>query len=114
MSLLRLLKVIYPNIFCFIYILLIALQMDYYHDAVWLSMEISCYLLLFSRAKTIYQSFRLTNFALSYEYQLKSIDLVINLSIISHLIVALSLLRRSFSTQSPSSRQETLGSVRSV
>jgi len=41
---------------------------------------------MYIRASQIYQSFRLTNIALVYEYQFKAFDLILNLIVIAHFI----------------------------
>ncbi len=62
----------------------------------WYCVELVGVAFLFFRAKVIYNSFKLTSFALSYEYQIKAIDLLINLFQISHYIVHFILLRPLF------------------
>lgn len=53
----------------------------------WLLIEGLCIYVMYRKARNIYRSFKLTNFALLYEYQFKITDIILNLIIIAHFIV---------------------------
>ena len=53
----------------------------------WLIIEGFCIFVMYRRARSIYRSFRLMDFALVYEYQFKIADIILNLIIIAHFIV---------------------------
>ena len=73
----------------------------------WLIIEGLCILVMYRRARNIYSSFKLMNFALMYEYQFKITDIILNLIIIAHFIVPFMLFSQLYS-----SSQQSLGSIR--
>lgn len=60
----------------------------------WYAIETICIFIMYRRAKNIYRSFKLMDFALTYEYQVKIIDIILNQIIVAHFIVNIILFRQ--------------------
>ena len=101
MGLLDILKIIYDNIYCTAYLLLILLGVNKMGHLLWYILEFIFLGFLFVRARQIYGAFRLTEFALRNEHQLKAINMVVTLMLLIHGIVIFILLRPWYYSKSP-------------
>lgn len=81
------LSTIYQNIVCLLFLVISLVGLDDISSPFWMIFEVISLVFLYIRASQIYQSFRLMNFALIYEYQIKAFDLIVNLILIAHVIV---------------------------
>lgn len=79
----------YKNVLVFTYFLFKLIEVEKLIPiGWWLIIEGICVFVMYRRARNIYSSFKLMNFALMYEYQFKITDIILNLIIIAHFIVS--------------------------
>ena len=110
MNTVTIISITFDNIYTLTYFFLVIFGINTMDHPYCYLFELILIIVLYQRAKKIYGAFRLTFFALTYEYQFKSMDLVLNLLIFIHIIVHQSLYRQSYSLVPPNLTTVKIGS----